>query len=295
MKDPGFLAKFGINVNVPMAEYTAIGVGGNADFFVAVSEPEVLRAVLAEAGENGLKTVVIGSGSNIVFSDHGYRGLVIKNEIRSIKSNKTHVTAGGGLLLADLVSRLAENDYGGLEALAGYPGSVGGAVWNNARADGIAVGNRLISATLYSKGRLIEVEATDMQFAPQDSRPRHTGEFVVTATFKIRKKDPDDIKKAMLQVRQHRLRTEPVGARSIRVFRDNKGRGKLAAELAKRAGLAGEKVGGAMISAKHPNFIINQGTARASDVYELAQRIKNRVSVKLGEKLREQVVWVGER
>lgn len=292
MKDPRFLSKYEIKVNVPLAPFTSIGVGGNADFLVEVADLKMFKAVLKAAEENGLKTVVIGKGTNSVFSDHGYRGLVIINRIIDLEIGPDTVTVGSGLGVTELIHHLAEEGRGGFEGMVSLPGSVGGAVWGNSGVGSDGISTYLESASLYSKGRILEVGSVDLEFGYRDSRLKRTGEQVASATLRVQTKPVDDIKKIILAATHARLRDRPGASKAVKIFRDPLP--ETAAGLASQLDLAGECVGGAMISSKNPNYIINTGTARAAEVYELAQRIKHRVSVKLGKHLREEVVWLGE-
>ena len=292
MRDPRFLSRFGINVNVNLGNYTAIGCGGRADFFVAVDEEKAMVRLLQQAAENNLKTIVIGTGTQTVFSDHGVRGLVVQNRIVDVDTTTREVKAGAGIKLAELINRLAPDECGGFEALAGYPGSLGSAIRSNAHVDGFAIADAVVSVRLYSGGSVIDVAATDMRFGPEDSRLKQSGEVVIGATLRLTKKDASELKRNILTATQRRLRDEPSGPRKIRAFRDPGP--ETATELASAVGTAGEKVGGAVISTKNPNYIVNEGDAKAADVYELAGRIKHRVSIKLQKKLVEAVSWHGE-
>lgn len=293
MKDPGFLSQFSIKVNVPVAEYTSIKAGGSADFFGTVSTESDLVTLLTGAAENQLKTALIGCGSGTVFSDSGWRGLLIKNDVRSFDLNHDLVAVGSGLPMSDLVHLLAKEERGGFEALVGYPGSVGGAIRHNVSRLGTKLSDQLRSVTLYSGGRVITVEPQDLHFTPGGSRLDQSGEWVLGATFKIKKKPPAEIKKRLLEATQDRLKSEPTGRPQVTIF-TNPPSGRKAGELVAAAGMAGERVGKAMVSRKNPNVIINTGGAEAASVYELAQRMKHQVQQKTGRKLLEAVTWLGE-
>ena len=292
MKDPRFLARYGVEVNVPLGPHTAIGTGVNADFFLAVSASNELKLAAKAAEDNGLKVCVIGKGTHIVYSSHGFRGLVIKNEIADFDLLNGSVTVGTGLGLTEVIHRLAEESCAGFEALAGTPRSVGGALRVNLRGGGTSISEHLDSATLYSVGKLRPVSAEDMLFVPDSSLLEHNPEYAVTATFRVRKQPRQQINQRILAGTQERLRSQPGAAKAIRVFKDPTP--DSATDLAARAGMAGERVGGAVVSTKDPNYIINDKGATPEDVYELAQRIKHRVSLRLQKKLKEAVVWAGE-
>lgn len=295
MRDPRFLARHGIKVNVPMAGRTRIRTGGSADFFVTAGTAKELASALDGARDNALKVAVIGSGSRTVFADHGWRGLVIKNEIRScdLDAGRGQVTVGSALPLADLINRLAEEHCGGFEPLVAYPGSVGGAIATNLRSGSTAIGRHVRSVQLYSGGRVIEVPAADLGFRPNQSRLLRTGEIILGATLAITAKDPNQIRRRLLEATRDRLQNDPAGAAAVRVFWDTPEE-ETAAALLGRSGLAGTRIGQAMISKKNPNVIINLGEARSASVSELAQRMKHAVTMKFGVKLRDAVAWMGE-
>lgn len=292
MKDPRFLSRYGVKVNTSLAEHTVIGLGGNADFFLQVSDGNQLKLAARAAHENGLKVCVIGRGTHTVFSSHGFRGLVIKNEIDDFEILNGVATVGSGLALTQVIHRLAEESCGGFEELADSPRSIGGAVSRNTRVGKTSVEDHLTQVSLYSKGRVLTVQAQDMAFEPNSSRVQYGDEYVLSASFRVRKEPREDINKRILGATQLRLRNRPGASRAIRVFADLDG--QTASELARQVGMAGERVGGAVISTKDPNYIINEGAATPEDIYELAQRIKNRVSLKTHEKLREAITWAGE-
>lgn len=292
MKDPSFLTKYAIKVNEPLAAHTALGVGGNADFFVTVTEPAQLTAVLKAADKNNLKAMVIGGGTSVVFSDHGFRGLVIENKLATFDVKRGVATAGSGLRMPELVHALAKFEYGGLEPLVTVPGTVGGAIWGNAGSDSLEIKDVLKSAKLYSRGSVVEVEPSDLRFGYRDSRLKHEQEWVIEASFDVEQKDQKVINKAILLAQQRKLKMQPPSRHCASIFRNPLP--QHAGELSAMVGMKGQRVGGAVVSRKHANFIMNEGNATARDVYELAQRVKNRVSVKMGVNLKEQIEWVGE-
>lgn len=283
MKDPGFLSRHGIKVNYPIAGETGIGVGGNADFFTEVDTVKTLAMVLAEAAENELQVAVIGWGSKVVFSDFGYRGLVIRNAVRAINIAPESVAVGGGAAVSDLINELSDEDYGGLEAWAGVPGSLGGALWAGAPAEAT---QPLKEVRIVAGGRLVTVPGKEFAV----DRLRH-GDVLADATFAVEPRSRAEIRQLILTATQRRLRTEPGAKHKVQLFREQ---GTPVAELAEGLGLAGERVGGAMISAKNPNFIITDGEAKAADVRELAGRVKYRIKLRRAVELEDNIAWLGE-
>ncbi len=292
MKDPQFLSRHQIKVNQPLADLTSIGVGGSADFFRRCDNLQQLVRLLDAAAANSLRVQLLGAGTSSVISDHGLRGLCIANRMVGWDVTGSVVAVASGTPLNTVLQAMAEHGLGGLEQLAAETGSIGAAVRRNAEQSGQALCDRIERVSLYSKGSVISAEPTDLDFSPGSSRFSHSSEIVLSVTIRLSKTDPDQLRHGMLAAVQDKLRRQPGGRQRVRIFRDLPR--ESAGSLAELAGMAGERIGGASVSRKDANYITNDGTATAADVYQLAQRIKHRVSVKLQKKLVEEVSWLGE-
>lgn len=275
-------------MNEPMGKHTAIAAGGNADFFVSVSEPKTLMRIVGESVTNDLKVGLIGRGTKVVCSDFGYRGLVVHNAIDTFEIDDGTVTVGAGLALSDVVSRLADNGLGGLEAQASLDGSVGGALWAASAADPTGLLEAARTVELVSGGSLISVAGRSLA----GDRLRRGDEYVTRVTFAVIAKDKTEIQRGILQTRQVKFRREPSVRQRVRVFDEPPGQS--VGELAAGLGLAGERIGGAVISEKNPNYVINAGSAKAGEVKELADRLKYRIKLRRETTLQEAVAWMGE-
>lgn len=293
MKDPGFLARFGIKVNESLASHTRIGAGGNADFFAVAGDRQTLGALLDAAAANGLPVTVIGCGSRSVCGDHGYRGLVIRYTANGFQLSEGDVEVDAGYPVHELIGRLAEEGRGGFEAFAGYAGSLGGAIAEGASRGTLRFADVVCRITLAAGDRSIEVTPADLKYGEHGATRLQGGEWILGARLRAVRREPEEIRRRVVQATRDRLRNEPSGKPSVSVFHDP--RGHRARDLLTQVGMGGEREGGALVSEKNPNVIMNDGGARSRDVYDLSQRMKARVKLRLGVKLTESLAWVGER
>ncbi|MEX2043644.1 MAG: FAD-binding protein [Patescibacteria group bacterium] len=294
MKDPEFLTRYGVRVNEPIAGKTKIETGGNADFYAEVDDARTLRSILAAAADNALPVTVIGCGSRVVCGDHGYRGLLVRYRARRYELADGDVVVDAGLPVHELIGRLTEEERGGLEAFAGYAGSVGGAIAEGATRGTLRFADRIKEVSLCSGGRAVDVTPADLKYGEHGSARLGEGkEWVLAARLSTVRRDPAESTRLIAEAIQERLRGEPAGKPFVFVFRDPAR--KRARDLLAEAGMGGAREGGALVSEKNANAIINDAGATARDVYNLAQRMKARAKMQLGAKLTESAVWLGER
>ncbi|MDP9212341.1 MAG: FAD-binding protein [bacterium] len=294
MKDSAFLATHGVKVNEPLAPYTKIRTGGNVDFFAEARNRKTLTALLSAARENGLPVTVIGCGSRIICSDHGYRGLVIRYSADGFLLSEGEVEVDAGFPVHALIGRLAEEERGGLEAFAGYPGSLGGAIAEGATRGTIRLADMASKIMLVSGGRRVGIDPGDLRYGVRGAARLNGGqEWVQGVRLRLVRREPEEIRRRVVEATRDRLRYEPAGKPFAFVFRDPPR--QRAADLLAKAGMGGEPEGGALVSAKNPNAIINDDGATAQDVYRLAQRMNARVQRQTGAKLLDSLVWLGER
>lgn len=282
MKDPSFISRYDLSVNAPTSGCTAIKTGGNCDFFATATDLTTLELLLKAARENNVPVQVLGNGSQSVISDHGYRGLLIKNEISYVDASEQTASVGSGTALTDCVHQLAKEGLGGLEALVGSPGTVGGAL-ASPNPENTDLSGRVELVSVYTKGGLQEWNREAYQSAER-------GTYVILACMvRVETRGRTELQRHMLQATQTRLKNRPAGVPAIKVFADRD-----ASDSLRQLNMAGERVGGAIVSGKDPNYIINDQGATSHDVYELAERMRNRAKVKLAKTLRVGISWVGE-
>jgi UDP-N-acetylmuramate dehydrogenase len=287
----------------PLARFTTMRVGGPADLFATVHNAHELRALVRFARTRGLAHFVLGRGSDLVIADAGIRGLVIQVRAEGSRTDGTSYTAEAGVQMARAATETQRAGLTGLEFGLAIPGTVGGAVWANAGAHDAEVAAVLESArVLDADGTERIVPAAELAFAYRDSRfkvadattvqgaPR---DVVIDATFRLAEAEPDAIKTRLDEIRHWRQAHQPLGLPSAgSVFRNPPG--DSAGRLIEAAGLKGMRIGGAVVSEKHANFIVNDQKGTATDVRQLAERVRATILERDGVDLRFEIEFVGD-
>lgn len=265
-----------------LSAYTTIGIGGRARRLEVVSRVEEL----AELSVDG---VVLGRGSNVLVSDDGYDGTVVINRCGGMTIDGGFVTAESGVRLSVLCNKLAEEGLSGLEWAVGIPGSVGGAVRMNAGAFGGQLADRLVYADIVIGGSKKRLYKSELAFGYRTSGLK-VGDTVLSAAFLLDKADAPAVKKRCKEFTLARRLSQPEGRSAGSVFKNPPG--VFVGKLLDEAGLKGLRQGGAVISAKHANIIVNTGGATAKDVCFLISVMKN-VLRERGVTAREEIVYLG--
>lgn len=287
----------------PLARLTTMRVGGPADLFVEVHHAIELRALVRLAAARGLPLFLIGRGSDLVISDLGIRGLVVHVRAQSWhlepEAEPERLVADAGLPMAKAATETGRAGLAGLEFGLAIPGTVGGAVWANAGAHGDDVAGVIAAVSvLGSDGEERELARSDLALSYRDSRFKHpegpVPEVIFAATFALRRAPAGEIAARLDEIRRWRQAHQPLGLPSAgSVFR-NPREGPTAGELIEAAGLKGRRVGGASVSEKHANFIVNDGGGTASDVRRLGDLVRDEVARVHGVELRYEIEFVGE-
>jgi UDP-N-acetylmuramate dehydrogenase len=283
----------------PLARFTTMRVGGPADLFAVAHNAFELRALVRFARSRGLPHLVLGRGSDVVISDAGVRGLVIQNRAEGSRVDGNAYIAESGVPMARAATETQRAGLTGLEFGLAIPGTIGGAVWANAGAHDADVAAILVSARfLDAVGGEIILPASGLDLAYRDSRFKHPpgdgpAEIVVEATFALTPADPDTIKARLDEIRHWRQAHQPLGLPSAgSVFRnppdDSAGR------LIDAAGLKGMRVGGAAVSEKHANFVINDRKGTATDVRRLMDHVRDEIAARDGIELEFEVEFLGD-
>jgi UDP-N-acetylmuramate dehydrogenase len=277
-------------------------VGGPADLFAVVHNPFELRALVKLARARSIPYTLLGRGSDIVISDAGIRGLVIQVRAEATRIDGDRYHAGAGVPMARAATDTQKAGLTGLEYGLAIPGTVGGSVWANAGAHDTETADVLEAATvLMHDGSERTLPAEELRFRYRDSRfkaapvPEAGGpsEIVMAATFRLAPADPEVIKGRLDEIRRWRQAHQPLGIPSAgSVFRnpDGDSAGRLIDEL----GLKGTRIGGAVVSEKHANFITNDQKGTASDVRRLGELVRRRVREAHGIELRFEIEFVGD-
>ena len=279
----------------PLARFTTMRVGGPADLFATVHNLFELRALVRFARGREIPHLVLGRGSDLVISDRGVRGLVIQDRAEGSRVDGTTYTADAGVPMARAATETQKAGLTGLEFGLAIPGTVGGAVWANAGAHESDMAQVLASArVLDGDGRESIVPVDELELAYRDSRfKRSRRELVLDATFHLELADPEVIKTRLDDIRRWRQAHQPLGLPSAgSVFRNPEG--DSAGRLIEAAGLKGRRIGGAVVSEKHANFIVNDQKGTAADVRRLGDEVRAAVAAASGTELVYEIEFVGD-
>ncbi len=312
-----------IKKNISLKRFSSYKIGGPARYFCEVKIEDDLREAVKFAKEKNIPLFfLMGGGSNLIISDEGINGLVIKLQATSYKLQATKVEAGAGMLMADLVKKTTEGGLAGLEWAGGLPGTLGGAIFGNAGCFGyeikdIVVSVRAAGITNYEV-RIKNYELSECEFSYRSSKFKKEGDFVILqALLQFKKGDAKELQKLAKEKIDYRKSRHPLEYPNIgSIFKNidepelvkkilekfpelkkdvqEKWHGKVpTAVLIEKTGLAGRQMGGAQISEKHANFIINKENAKAADVVSLIKEIKQKVKERFDIELEEEVRYVG--
>jgi len=291
--------------SVPLSAMTTFRVGGPADWLVETRSSDELLAVLTAARSAGVPVTILGGGSNVLVADAGIRGLVIRprgGEVQSV--NPSRVRADAAVTINGLVRWTINHGCAGLEAWAGTPGTVGGAVFGNAHFNGRLIGELISEVRLATAdGAAVDVPASAMAFEYDRSRLHDTGEVVLSAVFVVAPGDAAALRQTARASLAFRKRTQPLESPSAGCVFQNPQRGRdrvpdgvpwSAGALVDRAGMKGAACGGARVSPTHGNFIVNEGGATAADIRALIERCKAAVRERFNVDLREEIAYLGD-
>ena len=286
--------------NAPLARFTTMRVGGAADLLVTAHNAFELRALVRFARSRSLPLTLLGRGSNVVISDRGVRGLVVHVRAEGSRIEGTIYAAEAGVPMARAATETQKRGLTGMEFGLAVPGTVGGAVWANAGAHGSDVAAILESAdVLLADGSEARVAAADLDLGYRDSRFKHPApgqpaEVVLGARFRLAEASADEIKARLDDIRHWRQSHQPLGIPSAGSTFRNPPNGPSAGALIDAAGLKGTQEGGATVSEKHANFVVNDRTGTAADVRRLVDRVRARIVEANGIELEPEIVFVGD-
>ncbi len=306
--------------NVSLKQYSNYKIGGPARYFFAPKTVEELTEAVKKARAEKLKIFILGGGTNLLISDSGFNGLVIKPEVGGLKRDGNLVLAGAGVQVSELLSYLVSQSLSGLEWAGGLPGTVGGAVRGNAGAFGGETKDSIkevVSLDIKdAEPNLVKRNRDACRFGYRNSvfKINDGHEIILEAEFELKPGNPEEIKKVMEEKMAYRKERQPLEYPNIgSIFKNTdlklvpeKYQKEWAsviktdpfpvmptAHIITEAGLKGWQVGQAMVSSKHPNFIVNLGGATAKDVGRLITLVKSSVKDKFGIQLEEEVIYVG--
>jgi UDP-N-acetylmuramate dehydrogenase len=300
-------AAFGERVrqNAPLARFTTFKVGGPADWLVEAAGAADVQRALMIGRRTGIPVTMLGGGSNVLVADGGVRGIVVRlhgGQVQEIDANR--IRADAGVTINGLVRWTINHGVAGIEAWAGTPGTVGGAVHGNAHFQRRNIGDLIDRVAVAGQnGDVTEVPAEQMEFGYDTSRLQRTGEKALWVDFRVGRGDPAALRGIARASLAFRKQTQPLDTPSAGCIFQNPdpavdrvpaGIPASAGALVERAGLKGAREGGAHVSTTHANFIVNDGRASARDIRRLIARCKQAVRDQFGVELREEIVYLGE-
>lgn len=282
--------------NVPLAPLISFKVGGPARWFCEpASAPEFAEA-MAWAQTRGLPTFILGKGTNLVFSDQGFPGLVIYTgrSFTHVEWKGNHVIAQSGALLHTVVTQAAGKGMAGIQHLAGIPGTMGGGTYINAGAFGQELKDVIVKVVSTTRGgELRERTNAECAFAYRHSKFFELDEIILETELELIPADPGELRSEMRETLRKRKEKQPLHLPNAgSMFK--RPPGQFAGVLIEQAGLKGFRIGGAMISEKHANFTVNAGGATAQDIYDLSSEVIRRVKDQSGTALEREVIFIGE-
>lgn len=303
-----------IKKKIPLSKYSNYKIGGPARYFFAVKTIKELRDATKWVKENKLDSFILGGGTNLLISDDGFSGLIIKPDFKSISLSGNKIKIGAGVDVQELLKQTVKSKLSGLEWAGGLPGSFGGAVRGNAGAFGGEIKDNIESVESFDlvSEKIIVRKNSACRFSYRNSifKEKQGREVIISATVKLAKGDPKKIQESINEKINYRKERQPLEYPNIGSIFKNVDLKKVpprfrkvfarsikqdpipvipTARLISECGLKGISFGGAMISPKHPNFIVNVLDARASDVLELMNLIKIEVKKKFNIVLEEEV------
>lgn len=267
----------------PLAMYTWFQLGGPAEFFAEPTNLDQLREIYIRAREAGLPFRVLGGGSNVLVRDEGVAGVVVRLSepaFCEIEINGEHVLAGGGAMLNRVITTTVREGLAGLETLVAIPGTIGGALRGNTGAHGGDIGQWTQAVRVLNEAAEIE-DRDRSQLVFSYRRSNIDDPVILGARFRLEPEDPRPLSRRLQTLWIVRKARQPMGHQCTgRIFRDP--RGTTAADLIEQAGLRGARIGGAVVSDRHANFIVAEPECTATDVLRLIDLIRTQVSQRLG-------------
>ncbi|MCQ2519245.1 MAG: UDP-N-acetylmuramate dehydrogenase [Lachnospiraceae bacterium] len=291
----GFVGEDNVKAQVSLNEYTTFRVGGAAEIMVIVNTMEEMAKVIGFLNKCNANYFVLGNGSNLLVSDEGYKGIVIKpsGKLTDMVVVGNKITAGAGALLSNVCKTAADYSLTGMEFAYGIPGTVGGAIVMNAGAYGGDMSMVVDGVEAVTKeGEIIYVSPHSLRFDYRKSDVAKAGIVVAMVSFKLSPGNEEEIRATMKDIMARRVEKQPLEFPSAgSTFKRPKGH--FAGQLIEEAGLKGFRIGGACVSPKHAGFIVNDANATAKDISDLIDAVKKKVYDNSGVKLETEVIKIG--
>ncbi len=281
----------------PLASLTTLKVGGEADLFLELTDVKKLPEILKTADNLQIPAFIFGGGSNLVFSEDGFRGLVIQIKANNIEVKGSEITAEAGALVSQMIQMALKNNLSGMENLTGLPGTIGGAVRGNAGAFGTEIKDILKEAVIYSENigiRTVKPDYFNFGYRTSKVKTEKGRDIIIKATFRLTPKSPEElqqIKEKTAEIIKSRTGKQPSGKTSGSLFK-NPGTNLAAGYLLDQCGCKGLQVGQVQVSKQHANWIINLGDATQTDIIEIAKIMREKVKDRFNIELEPEVQFV---
>ena len=282
-----------IHLNEPMSKHTSFKIGGNAKILVNIVSVFELQEILKILKKENIRIIIIGNGSNILVSDKGIDGIVLKIEIKKFEiqkiDSKYRITLGAGCKLGEISYKLADKNISGFEFASGIPGTIGGAIRMNAGAYGSEMKDIVNSITYIDRnGQISKINNKKAKFEYRNSIFSKKDYIIIETEIELESGKKEEIIEKIKEYQKNRIEKQPIEYPSAgSVFK--RGDGFITAKLIDECGLKGYQIGGAQISEKHAGFIINKGNAKAKDVEDLIKYIKKQVLEKFGVEIETEI------
>ncbi|MBD3311319.1 MAG: UDP-N-acetylmuramate dehydrogenase [Candidatus Magasanikbacteria bacterium] len=304
------LKNFGkVKLKEPLSKHLTMKVGGPARYFVIIDNTDKLVELLKYLQGEGVEYLLIGGGSNLIVGDEGFEGVVLKTGDRRLEIRDQYAIASSGCSMVDVARKSIDAGLTGFEWAIGIPGTIGGAVRGNAGAMGGEMKDNVENVEVFRDGEVLEITNQECEFGYRDSIFKHNNDIVLRVWLKLEKGSEKNKMKQALEYIKKRNESQPQGYASSGCIFKNFEIGDRRSEISnleipeefiqkgiipagwliEAVGMKGEKVGGAKVSEKHANFIVNTGDATASDILTLIEKIKEKVYSKFGIELEEEI------
>lgn len=278
------ISKDKIYINEPMCKHTSFKIGGPAECLIKIQTAEELRWILKYAKEKNIPLTIIGNGSNILVSDEGIKGIVLKIEINTFELDfqNSKLKVGSGIKLGFIAQKCLKQEIAGFEFASGIPGTVGGAIRMNAGAHGKEMKDIVTTITYMDRdGEIHSIQNKEAKFEYRNSLFANKDYIILEVEIQLEKGNTEEIQAKMTEYATYRKEKQPIEYPSAgSTFK--RGADFITAKLIDECGLKGYQIGGAQISEKHAGFIINKGNATAEDVIKLMEYTKEQIYNKFG-------------
>ena len=284
------VSKDKIFTNEPMSKHTSFKIGGPAEIFVKINNVEELKLIIKISKQAEVPITVVGNGSNLLVSDDGIRGIVLKIEFDKIEIEESgKLKIGSGVKLAFLAQKCLKEKLKGFEFASGIPGTIGGAIRMNAGAHGSEMKDIVKKITCMTRdGKIQVISNEEAKFEYRNSIFSQNDYIILEAEIQLRKGNPEEIRSKMDEYATYRKEKQPIEYPSAgSTFK--RGNDFITAKLIDECGLKGYQIGGAQVSEKHAGFIINKGNATAEDVKQLMKYVEEQVYNKFGKKIEAEI------